>query len=262
MGHLKQANTVLIDENTFSAKEDAFLLICKEVLNHEKQNLGIGTLSEKTVHAVLKSYYCPNPIYQEQKVCGFIADIFDGQHIIEIQTRNFNNLRKKLDVFLPNYPVTIVYPIAHTKWLRWIEQDTGEISPPRKSPKSGSKYEVFYELYRIKPYLSHPNLHFKLVLLDLYEYRFLNGYNKNKKKGSSRCDSIPISLAKEVLIDSISDYSNFLPESLERSFSVKDYKTATKLSLKRAGIAVHILNYLGVIKKIGKRGNAYIYERK
>ncbi len=48
---------------------------------------------------------------QEIPVAGYIADIFTGEEIIEIQTGNFNKMRDKLNTFLPQYPVTIVYPV-------------------------------------------------------------------------------------------------------------------------------------------------------
>lgn len=44
-------------------------------------------------------------------------------------------MRRKLDAFLKIYPVTIVYPIPHVKWLSWIDEESGEMSPKRKSPK-------------------------------------------------------------------------------------------------------------------------------
>ena len=92
---------------------------------------GIGTLSEKTVHAVMKNYYAPDTDMHEIPIENFVADIFTGQEIIEIQTRAFYKMRRKLDAFLPLYPVTIVYPIPHIKWLSWIDEETGETSPKR-----------------------------------------------------------------------------------------------------------------------------------
>ena len=132
---------------------------------------GIGTLSEKTVHAVMKNYYAPDTDMHEIPIENFVADIYTGQEIIEIQTRAFNKMRRKLDAFLPLYPVTIVYPIPHIKWLSWIDEETGETSPKRKSPKTGNPYMAFIELYKIRPYLSNPNLHLKLALLDMEEYQ-------------------------------------------------------------------------------------------
>ena len=83
---------------------------------------------------------------------NYVADIYTGTEIIEIQTRQFNRMREKLDAFLRLYPVTIVYPIPRYKWLIWIDEESGELSKPHKSPVKGSPYMAFAELYKIKSY--------------------------------------------------------------------------------------------------------------
>lgn len=234
---------------------------CSLVLDQKKVENGIGTLAEKTIHAVLKAYYAPDSSCCERKVSGFVADICDNQEIIEIQTRNFGALRRKLNVFLPNYHVTIVYPVAHKKWLRWINPESGEISPRRKSPKTGTPYAVFQELFWIKEYLTDPHLHLKIVLLDVEEYRVLDGWSMDKKKGSTRNDGIPVALEQEVIIQKAEDYSYFIPKALPEEFTVKEYRQATGLSLKTAGDAVNVLKYLKVIQQSGKQGRAFVYRR-
>lgn len=129
-----------------------------------------------------------------------MADIYTENGIIEIQTRQFNKMRGKLSAFLPLYPVTIVYPIPREKWLIWIDEETGDLSKKRKSPAKGSAYTAFIELYRIKMFLKDPNLRLKLVLLDMEEYRLLNGWSRDKKKGSTRYDRIPTALVEEIVI--------------------------------------------------------------
>lgn len=104
----------------------------------------------KTVHAVLKRFYEPDPEHQEIPVENFVADILRDGEIIEIQTRGFNKLRRKLDTFLKYYPVTIVYPIIHTKWLYWINEETGELSPKRKSPKQEHFTMLFPNCIKLK----------------------------------------------------------------------------------------------------------------
>lgn len=102
-----------------------------------KQNsTKIGTLSEKRLHLVLKKYFCDDEAKHEVKLGLYFLDIFNDE-IIEIQTRSMNKLRNKLDYFLDDYKVTIVYPIAHTKWMQWIDEATGEVTKRRKSPKCG-----------------------------------------------------------------------------------------------------------------------------
>jgi hypothetical protein len=242
--------------------QQLFHNICDEVIGQGQGLMGIGTLSEKTVHSVLKSYCDPNENNHEIKVAGYVADICNGHEIIEIQTRSFDRLRNKLSVFLNQYPVTIVYPIPYIKWIRWVNPQTGEITQPRKSPKKGTPYIIFPELYKIKSFLLNPNLRIKIVLLNMEEYRFLDGWSEDKKKGSSKCDRIPTDLIQEIYISESEDYNQLIPGSLEDEFTSKDYKKASGLSTGASTTAVHILNYVGVIERIGKKGRAYLYSRK
>ncbi len=237
----------------------SFVRLCDEIIGQQKTLNGIGTYGEKTIHSVLKSYYSPDILNQEIRVGGFVADIYAENEIIEIQTRNFNKLRRKLEAFLAFAPVTIVYPVPHIKWLRWVNPQTGEISPPRKSPKLGTPYAIFPELYRIKEYLLHPNLRLKIVLMNLEEYRFLDGWSHDKKKGSTRCDRLPTELVDEVSINNCSEYRLLIPDSLSQEFTSRDFKKASRLSLGHSQTALNVLHYVGAVERIGKSGNSYLY---
>lgn len=234
---------------------------CHFVIDNEKILKGIGTLSEKTVHAVLKYYYAPKEIYHEHKIGSYVADILVDGEIMEIQTRNFNTLRRKLDFFLPEYEVTIIYPVAHTKWLRWIDEETGEITDKRKSPKAGSHYAIIPELYRIKNYLKDPHIHFTISLIDVVESRLLNGWSKDKKKGSTRDDGIPIGIYDEIHINNSNDYIKLLPDSLPELFTSKDYKRCAKISQHNAVIGLNLLYYMNIVDRVSKDGNAFIYKK-
>lgn len=235
---------------------------CNKIINVERTRIGIGTLSEKTTHAVLKHFYEPDVSNHEIKIHNYIADIFKENEIIEIQTGNFNVMRKKLNIFLADYPVTIVYPIVHTKWLFWIDEETGQITKKRKSPKSGTPYEVFYELYKIKHHLTNPNLHLMLALIDTEEYRLLNGWSDDRKRGSRRYDRIPVNLADEVYIDGPHEYDKLIPDNLLDPFTTKDYAKSSRLSVSLAQTALNVLFHVGAVERIGKKGNAYVYRKK
>lgn len=231
-----------------------------KIIGVDRQRLGIGTLSEKTVHAILKNYYEPDEDKQEIPIENYVADIYADGQIIEIQTRNFNVMRDKLKAFLPLYPVTIVYPIPREKWLIWIDEKSGELSTKRKSPKKGNPYMVFPELYKIKMFLREENLKIRPVLLDMEEYRLLNGWSNDKKKGSSRFDRIPMALVEEVEINCPGDYMQFVPYDLPEQFTTKDFAKAAHIPAALAQTTIHILHYVGVIKQIGKQGRSYLYE--
>ncbi len=242
-----------IDERRFEAARE-------KVIGGGKVQQGIGTLSEKTVHAVLKNYYAPDTDMHEIPIENFVADIYTGSEIVEIQTRSFNAMRRKLDTFLPLYPVTIVYPIPHEKWLRWMDEETGKLSVKRKSPKHGNPYQAFIELYKIRPYLSNPNLKFRFALLDMEEYRLLNGWSKDKKKGSERYDRIPMKFVEEVCIDRREDYMQFIPYEIKEPFTTKDFAKSAKIPARLAGTVLLILYDLGIVARTGKQGNSYLYE--
>lgn len=232
-----------------------------KIIGKDRQRLQIGTLSEKTVHAVVKNYYEPDEDKQEIPIEGMYADIFTGNEIIEIQTRSFDQVRKKLDRFLPEYPVTVVLPIPDTKWLIWIDEETGELSTPRKSPKKGSEYSAFKELYKIKPYLKKEGLTIVLLFLDMEEYRLLNGWSKDKKKGSSRYDRIPVQITKEVCFKQSRDYEILLPNTLVGEFTSSEFAKAVKINARQANLVLNILLYMDVVKRTGKRGKAFVYEK-
>jgi hypothetical protein len=220
----------------------------------------IGTLKEKTLHASIKNYLEPDTSLQEVKVEGYFADIVQNNHIYEVQTRNFNNLRPKLEVFLKDHPVTIVYPMARTKYLYWINDD-GEVTDKRKSPKTGQPLEACFELYRIKSFLKHPHLSVKIIMLDLEEYRNLDGWSQNKKKGSSRYDQIPLKVIRTIDLKDAGDYASLLPDDLPATFTTKDLHLQAHISLKRAQIACNILSHLEAIQKTGKQNKMITYQK-
>lgn len=151
----------------------------------------------KTLHAALKAYYEPDAESHEIKIGRYIADIVGENGIIEIQTRSFDKLRKKLEAFLSVAHVSVVYPVAAVKKLLWIDPQTGEISKPRKSPRKGVAQDVFRELYKIRPLLSHPNLSIRIALLEIEEYRCRDGWSADGKKARHGATAFhPYSLKK------------------------------------------------------------------
>lgn len=238
-----------------------FMEACRIVINNERIRSGIGTLREKTLHTVLKNYYEPYSDSHEIKLGSYVADIVGENGIIEIQTANFNKLRKKLESFLALTTVTVVYPIPSTKYLIWLDENTGETTKKRKSPKRGTPYQVFFELYKIKSLIKHENFRLIIVMLDITEYRYLNGWSDNRKKGSSRYDRIPTDIIDELYINNVRDFNKLIPKELPAEFTAKDFKLASGLSIKTAQTALNILNYVGAVERVSKKGNAFVYKK-
>lgn len=247
-------------QNTIDKK--LFSEACYKMIGALQGQNGIGTLREKTIHSVLKYYYAPDPAYHEIRIGSYVADICMDGEIYEVQTRNFNTMRSKLEYFLQEHDVTIIYPVAHTKWLSWLDMETGELSPKRKSPKTGTFYQIIPELYKIKMFISNPRLHFIISLIDVEETRYLNGWSRNKKRGSSRMDGIPVALFDEIRIDTFDDYMVFLPDTLPERFTSKDLGKTAKIPQGSAGTLLNVLLETKIIDRVGKTGNSYLYQKK
>lgn len=240
--------------------KEAFERARFKVVNNTRQMLGIGTLSEKAIHAVLKNYYEPNEDYQEVSVGNYVADICVDGRITEIQTRQLGRLRDKLQTFLPEHQVTVVHPIILEKHLICTDKKTGLVTKRRKSPKKETVYDAFPEFYQIKMFLKDPNLRLKLALINLEEYRLVNYGDWDRTRESSTFDHIPSALVDEVEINCLWDYRQFIPDELEGPFTSRTFAKAAKISIELSQKVLNVLYYVGILTRVGKEGNMYIYE--
>jgi hypothetical protein len=239
--------------------QDRFAAACKVIVEQDRQTGGIGTLGEKTLHAVIKRYLEADSSWHEVKLGAFFVDVFTGDRVFEIQTRHFNKLNPKLAALLPEYPVTIVYPTQARKWLLWVDPSSGEVSRRRLSPRRGQFLDVVPELYRIMPHLGHANLSILILRIDLEEYRLLNGWSRDRKKGSWRDDRIPLDLIDECLLRCPGDYRQLLPGGLGETFSSADLAGCAKVSSRLAQTALRILLAMQVVEIRGKQGRKRLY---
>ena len=242
-------------------EKESFDSVCERILSHEHVKNGIGTLGERSLHAVLKNYIENDTSKHEQRIGSFVADIYDGQHITEIQTRNFYSLKKKLSSFLEIAPVTVVYPMSAAKYISWIDPDTGEIVSRRKSPRSGKPADMMHELIHILPFLKDPNLSFRIMYIDMEEFRLMNGWGRDHKHGGVRQERIPKALREEKFINGPEDYAYFIPAALPDEFTVRDYRLCAKVSQTCAQRAVYILELTGNAERFIKKGNAILYRK-
>ena len=131
----------------------------------------IGTLKEKSLHAVLKWYYEPDGSRHEIPVGDYIADIVGENGIIEIQTRGLSHLKPKLSGLLGLCRVTVVHPIIASRRIISVDGNTGEVISVRKSPKHETIYTEMRELYSLRGMLADSNLTLKFPILTADEYR-------------------------------------------------------------------------------------------
>ncbi len=122
---------------------------------------GVGLLNEKPLHAVLKAWYAQPGDRFEVPVDGSMIDIVRDELLVEIQTRGFSALKRKLERLVANHPVRLVYPIADEKWIVRLSGEGTVQQGRRKSPKRGSMTELFRELVSFPHLISHPTFPWK-----------------------------------------------------------------------------------------------------
>lgn len=242
---------------------------CDVISQQGRERTSIGTLSEKSLHAAIKLYFEPHGDCQEISIGGYVADIVGENGIIEIQTRNFSNMKKKLSCFLLAVPVTIVHPVIVNKTVVCMDESTGEITSKRKSPKHGDIYSALEELWGIREFLNDEKLTICLLMIDAREYRIYGRdvpkYGRKKQrspKGYFKSDRIPTKLHDEIYIKGREGYSVFIPDGLPEQFTVKDFAACAGIDEYKARWAAHLFREIGVLEKVGKRGKAYLYERR
>lgn len=261
-------NLPLAKDNPYPVSEKRSLKFADSIerfSRHDYKRNSIGILQEKTIHSVVKDFYAEKEEYKEIPVNGYVADICNGHDIIEIQTAGFGRLREKLAAFLPGHHVTIVYPMQYQKWVVWIDPDTGELVKRNKSNITGSPLMAFKELYRIKTFLCHPDVSIILTMIDYDEYRYLNGWSKDRKHGSHRYDRFPIGLRREYVLESPEDYkaiiSGYISDGqLNEHFLCTELAKAAKVRRTYASFAINVLSYMNILFSEEKNGRAKLYK--
>ena len=224
----------------------------------------IGVLQEKPLHATLKWWLDDNPDHHEITLpCGKVADIFDGTTVTEVQTGGFSPLRGKLEVLLPHYPVTVVHPVVRRKYVSWIDPISGNVTEPHKSPRLGSFTDGGKQLIYILPFLSHPNLTVRLVLIDAEEQRVLSADKKGNtyKRFSRRAVLLPLTVEGVLDLHAPADYAALIPAALPEQFTAARFGKAAKLQGRNLNGTLKVLLDRGVLKRETKEGNAWIYEK-
>lgn len=234
---------------------------CARVRQGDNLPGGIGVLQEKPLHATLKWWLDDNPDHHEVTLPGGrVADVFDGARVYEIQTGGFSPLRPKLAALLDTYPVTVVHPIPRRKYLCWVDPDTGEVSPPRKSPKVGNFIQGCPQLVFLLPLLDHPGLTVQFLLMDMEEHRLADGWGREGKRGSHRQVMLPLTLEDSLTLGCPGDYAALIPAGLPAEFTAAQFGKAARLQGRRLSAALKVLLHRGVLAR-EKVGREYRYHR-
>ena len=216
---------------------------------------GIGTLNEKCIHSALK-YYFANDYDHEAKIGSFYADIVTENGIYEIQTSSFSRLNKKLEAMLAACHVTVVYPYEKRTKTISADEKSGEVITAGNYRYNNSYTKLFLELYRIKSFLTDPNLTICIAELDIERVNYADPKTK-RRRGRGRYTKTPRALRREIYLEKPEDYAIFLPDDLPEEFTVKEFQNYVRAT--DAKLMLEILSCMGIVEKRGKIRNADLY---
>ena len=219
----------------------------------------IGTQNESSLHASLKEYYRQPGDIVEGRVDGYHIDVVKKDRLVEIQTKNFTSIKKKLSMLLENHKVHLVYPIIIRRDIVQIAPGTGELLGTRKSPKKEDIYDLFSELMRIPQLILHPHLTIEIVFIKEREIRCNDGRGSWRRRGVSIVDRGLAEVVEQRTFATSSDYLSLLPSDMPLPFTNKDLAGLARISRAKAQKATYTLKKAGLLEEVGKKGNEILY---
>ena len=221
----------------------------------------ISTLNEKHLHAALKQWYAQPGDRLEERVDGFLVDIVRGDLLVEIQTRNFAAIKRKLTELTARRPLRLVYPIPREKWIVRLAKDGESRLGRRKSPKRGAVEEVFVELVSFPKLLASSNFTLEVLLIQEEEVRRLDRRRRWRRKGWVTHERRLLRVVEERHFDTPEDMGALVPPGIADPFTTSDLAAALSLPRWLAQKMAYCLREMGVIAAVGKTGNTVLYAR-
>jgi len=217
-------------------------------------------MNEHSLHSELKKVYSiPGDIF-EVKLGNYIVDILRDELVIEIQTRNFSALRKKLRALVKTHQVRLVYPLTEKKWITHVTKEGTPISK-RKSTKKGKLTDLFRELVRIPDMLGEDNFSLEVLFIDEEEVRCNEGKGSWRRRGISIKERRLIKVNERFLFQDKSDYLKILPAHLTEPFTNKELAKSAKIPDRTARQITYCLRKSGIIQVAEKKGRALCFKK-
>ena len=187
-------------------------------------------MNEYSLHSAIKKWYALPGDQFEVKIDNYIVDILRGDLLIEIQTKNFSTIKKKLADLVKNNRVRLVHPIPEQKWIIQVNE-YDEIIGRRKSPKKGKLTDLFRELIRIPKLISEDKFSLEVLMTNQEEVRCDDGKGSWRRRGASIKDRKLIDVNNRILLNNRNDFLRFLPKNLDEAFTNKSLANSRGISI-------------------------------
>ena len=214
------------------------------------------------LHVALQRWYAGDDGLIEADVDGYRADVLRDGVIYEIQTGSFTAIRDKLRKLAKKHAVVLVHPVPQVKFIVKLDPVTGEKLSVRRSPKRGRPAHIFNELLYLRKVIKAENITLEIVMTVERELRCDDGEGSWRRRGVSIVGRELLAIVGRMRFEEPADLLALLPEDLPERFTTGDLRELLGLPPRVAGKMAWGLRKLGLIRKVGKQGNAIVYRRK
>jgi hypothetical protein len=214
-------------------------------------------MTETSLHSILKDWYSLANDKVEVKVDGFVVDIVRDDLLIEIQTKNFYAIKKKLWSLVKNHNIRLVHPIAKRKWI--IRELYNNVISRRKSPKKGQLIDLFDELIRIPHIIAEDNFSLEILMIEEEEVRINDRKGSWRRRGESVLDRKLLEVISRIEFKNKTDFLRFIPDSLKEPFSNKTLAKEALIPIRKSRKITYCLKKMNVIREIGKNRNELLF---
>jgi hypothetical protein len=224
-------------------------------------NRHIGTLNEKPLHKALKEWYGNESDLFEVDVDGYIIDIQRADLLIEIQSRNFSSIKRKIIELTQEHKLRLLLPIAKEKWIVRLDEGGKNKISRRKSPKRGSFLDLFSELVYIPDLINNENFSLELVLIQEEEIRKHESGRAWRRRGWVTQERRLLKVLGQRTIATKDELAALLPGSVPQPFTNTDLVESLSITTRLAQQMTYCLRHAGIIVLVGKRDRFNLYSR-
>jgi hypothetical protein len=200
-------------------------------------------------------------------MCGFVCDcVTEYGEIIEVQTGSFAPLKEKVRLLtdavvkdVDEKPILrIVHPVVVHKNIELFDS-SGKLLRRRKSPRSGTKWDIFKSLVHAPELARAPCVAIEIALVDITEKRIRDGRGSWRRKGVSIADRILTTRYESITLTGKADYCQFAPFEQEERFTAVELSARSGIRPSLARQTLFVLLNMGVVTRVGKKGRAWEY---
>ena len=230
--------------------------------------------NETILHHKLKLLYCTKENIKSESIIQinnqkFRIDVLNEDQgiIYEIQRASFGGrFSKKIQTLLDSteYVIRIVHPILYKQKISRMK--TGERVSVSYRNLNSTILHLFDQLVYFKV-LYQNRLEFDVLLIYEHLTKELTGYTKRSHRRRFRTEKRDlIKIIDKYKIRTKDDFLNILPSDLPEQFTNQDlarkmtFKNKTRRNYQLPGRITYSLCQLGILKRVGKKRNAFLFQ--